>query len=53
MLTKDTLVEIAAKQRKNILNSVKLIPRELISQININTNHAVIISGIRRCGKST
>ena len=53
MLTKDTLVEIAAKQRKNILNSVKLIPRELIRQINIDTNHAVIISGIRRCGKST
>ena len=53
MLTKDTLVEIAAKQRKNILNTVKLIPRELIRQINIDTNHAVIISGIRRCGKST
>ena len=53
MLTQDTLVEIAAKQRKNILNSVKLIPRELIRQINIDTNHAVIISGIRRCGKST
>ena len=48
MLTKDTLVEIAAKQRKNILNSVKLIPRELLRQINIDTNFAVIISGMRR-----
>src|SRR3989338_7192810 len=48
MITKETLKDIARKQTG--MSSDSIIRRDL--EINTNTSHAVIISGIRRCGKS-
>lgn len=53
MLTKELLKEIAIKQKESLLKKEGTINRELMDKINSKTNHAVIISGIRRCGKST
>lgn len=53
MIQKDTLIQIAESQKKE-LETVEIgIKRELLEQITTNIPHAIILSGIRRCGKST
>jgi hypothetical protein len=53
MLTRETLKEIIASQREN-LNKLDLgIPREKKKDVAIEDSFALIITGIRRCGKST
>ncbi len=53
MILKETLKKIVKSQLEN-LNSLELgIQREKLPEIDLNLPHATIISGIRRCGKST
>jgi len=51
MLLKDTLREIVLQKKE--LQDQKTIKRELLKEIDSNTSHVIILSGIRRCGKST
>ena len=53
MINKETLRNVVKLQRKELLQFEIGIEREEISKIDINTHFAVILSGIRRCGKST
>ena len=53
MILKETLQEIVNSQTRDLLESTKTVPRQLLDQMEFETNHALIISGIRRCGKST
>jgi len=53
MIIKNILKKIVESQLKD-LESLELgIQREKLTKINLNLPHATIISGIRRCGKST
>ncbi len=53
MIPKETIREVARKQRNELAASEKGVPRVLLSSIDTTVPHALIISGIRRCGKST
>lgn len=52
-MIRDTLIEIAKSQKNNIQPKPGIISREALANISLQTPHAIIISGIRRCGKST
>jgi uncharacterized protein len=53
VLLKETLKEIVKSQKKDLEKLTHGIPRSVTPQINLNLPFAIIISGIRRCGKST
>ena len=53
MLLKETLKEIVKSQQKDLANLNIGIPRNVTPQINLTLPFAIILSGIRRCGKST
>ncbi|MCW3995476.1 MAG: ATP-binding protein [Candidatus Bathyarchaeota archaeon] len=53
MLLKETLKEIVKSQQKDLETLQLGIPRDAAPQINLNIPFATILSGIRRCGKST
>lgn len=52
-MEKEHLKEIILDQRSNFMNRTDLIDRHLNLDTYISTNQVVIISGIRRCGKSS
>jgi uncharacterized protein len=52
-MLKEDLREIVRFQRKELANLPVGISREAQKSIDTSTNHAVVLSGIRRCGKST
>jgi len=53
MILKDTLQEIAKRQKVEIKRSEIGVERKKLNDIDLKTEHAIVISGIRRCGKST
>ena len=53
MIRKDILKEVAESQRKWILEFEQGIKREKFQNIKLKDSFALVISGIRRCGKST
>ena len=53
MLLRDTLTEVLSDQRNNLLHAAKGIERDKLQDIALSASHVIIISGIRRCGKST
>jgi hypothetical protein len=53
MITKDIILEIIASQRVSLTLPADTVIREVLTLINYKANHAKIITGIRRCGKST
>lgn len=53
MILKSTLEEVAKSQVANIKNFNYGIDRELLNKISFKEGFAIIISGIRRSGKST
>ena len=53
MILKDTLLKIVHAQQEGIKVPETTIARELKEALNLKIPHAQIISGIRRCGKST
>ncbi|MBI2146273.1 ATP-binding protein [Candidatus Woesearchaeota archaeon] len=53
MILKETLRTTVTAQKAELASRDQGIRRELLSKINVDVPHAIIISGIRRCGKST
>lgn len=53
MILKSLLQEIAEAQKENLLKLQTGLKRHQLDKIPELTSHALIISGIRRCGKST
>ncbi|MEK6864212.1 MAG: ATP-binding protein [Nanoarchaeota archaeon] len=53
MILKDQLKEIIGLQRKEIESMESGVEREILPEIDTKLPHAAIISGVRRCGKST
>ncbi len=53
MILKETIREVILSQQKGLASQKQGIRRDVITKIDVKAPHAVIISGIRRCGKST
>ena len=53
MILKETLREIIKSQRKDMEEIETGVIREKLDDIDINLPFALVISGVRRCGKST
>ena len=53
MLLAETIKEIVEIQEKNFHSQEAGVKRDLLDSIDIDVPKAIIISGIRRCGKST
>lgn len=53
MILKSALKEVAEAQKENLLKLNSGLKRHLLDEIHDLASHALIISGIRRCGKST
>ncbi len=54
MIKLSTLRNIASEQKERLLSKTETVPRELLPEFtNHPKSHALIIAGIRRCGKST
>ncbi len=53
MINKTILTEIITSQREKILKQDSGISREKLKDLKFRSGSALIISGIRRCGKST
>ena len=53
MLLEETIREIVQLQEKNFTSQETGVKRDLLDSIDVNVPRAIIISGIRRCGKST
>jgi len=53
MITREDLTEVIKEQRKWIESVGVGVSREIKSRIKLNKSFAIVVSGIRRCGKST
>ena len=53
MMLKDTLREVVRSQRKDLDSSEYGVEREMLGEIDLAIPFAVVLSGVRRCGKST
>lgn len=53
MLLKSTLKQVLEEQRINLAQKDKGLRREVLDSFPILASHALILSGVRRCGKST
>lgn len=53
MILKETLREVVKSQREGLAKADKGVKREALSEIDLSLPHALILSGVRRCGKST
>ena len=53
MLTKETLAEVILSQRKSLEKINLGTPRENEKRMRIEESFAIVITGVRRCGKST
>lgn len=53
MILQSTLEQVISQQKTRLKNLDSGLPREILSETGSLSSHALIISGIRRCGKST
>jgi hypothetical protein len=53
MIVKEALRNIVIAQRKDVLLNTDSIEREKLKEIKVEESFAIILSGVRRCGKST
>ncbi len=53
MIVKEELIKIVKAQKKEILSANKSVGREKLEEVKILDSFAIILSGVRRCGKST
>ncbi|AFL82760.1 putative ATPase (AAA+ superfamily) [Belliella baltica DSM 15883] len=53
MISKDLLREVANNQKSDLQRNASVLERSEIKDLPLLRSHALIISGIRRCGKST
>ena len=51
MILKDTLKRIAESQKEELKEKEMGVKRELLPKIDFSVSHALILTGIRRCGK--
>jgi len=53
MIIKEELRKIVRAQRKDILLVNESVKREKLKEVKVEKSFAIILSGVRRCGKST
>lgn len=53
MIIKENLAEIIKSQKEWLLNTERGIKRDKLESIKLSESFALVITGIRRCGKST
>jgi predicted AAA+ superfamily ATPase len=53
MILTDVLKRVILSQKQQLETEEKIVPRDIANKINLQNKFAVIISGIRRSGKST
>ena len=53
MILKETLREVILSQRKELESYDSGVERQILKYIDLSIQYATVISGIRRCGKST
>lgn len=53
MILKETLREVILSQRKELESYDSGVERQILRYIDLSIQYATVISGIRRCGKST
>ncbi len=53
MILKDTLKKVIKLQKQELDRQEKGTERDLLNSLDITSSHVLILSGIRRCGKST
>ncbi|MEA3357633.1 MAG: ATP-binding protein [Patescibacteria group bacterium] len=53
MILRDVLKQIVKSQESEILSAEKGVKRKSLGEIDLDLPHAQIVSGVRRCGKST
>jgi len=53
MITKEDLTKVIKEQRKWVESTERGISREKVEEIKLNKSFALVVAGIRRCGKST
>jgi uncharacterized protein len=53
MIPKSDIKKICELQKETAANAGTGVPRELLKNFSVPQRHALILSGIRRCGKST
>ncbi len=53
MILRETLEKVVKLQRNEIKSAELGVLRDLLKNIGLRTPHVIILSGIRRCGKST
>lgn len=53
MLLKSDIKKIWELQRETVAGTKTGIPREVLSDFSLRAKHTIILTGIRRCGKST
>jgi predicted AAA+ superfamily ATPase len=53
MITRETLKEVIKTQGESLNKSEIGIPREKLREVKIEDSFALVITGVRRCGKST
>ena len=53
MILKETLRNIVKTQRENLDLAEASVEREALKQIDVKIPFAIVLSGVRRCGKST
>lgn len=53
MIAQETISQVIGAQRKNLLTKGAGLEREKLESLPDLSTHALIVSGIRRCGKST
>ncbi len=53
MILQSTLEQVISQQKARLGNLDSGLPRELLPEMKSLSSHTLIISGIRRCGKST
>jgi hypothetical protein len=52
-MLKEKIKEIAFSQLEGLKRKDKGIPRDLLNKIDLKTPYVIVLSGVRRCGKST
>lgn len=53
MITKENLKKVIIAQKESLSSLEEGIKRDKLNQINLKESFALVVSGIRRCGKST
>jgi predicted AAA+ superfamily ATPase len=53
MLLQEQIAQVIDSQQDQFIHQLSGVPREILSQVPCIDHFATIVTGIRRCGKST